>query len=134
MVGSISAVKSAKVVRRTVAVSGSAAADPARISLTRDRRYETAVTSVERLAARLAGGLHRGIDRDAWHDAIAEAVQGLPENSLPDLSAIASLPAALSATLAEAWSAAIMASAGKASSMRYRSVGLIVRSSVALRR
>ncbi len=49
---------SAKVVRRTVVVSGSAAADSARISPTRDRRYETAVTSVERLAARLAGGLH----------------------------------------------------------------------------
>ena len=124
---------SAKVVRRTVAVSGSAAADSARISLTLDRRYGAAVTSVERLTARLAGGLHRGIDRDALHDAVADAVQGLPENSLADLSAIASLPAALSATLAKVWSAAIMASAEEASSMRYRPVGLIVRSSVALR-
>ena len=57
----------------------------------------------------------------------------MPENSLADLSAIASFPAALSTTLAKAWSAAIMASAGEANSMRYRPVGFIVRSSVALR-
>ena len=94
------------------------------------------MTAVEGLAVQLAGGLHRGINRDALHDAVVDAIQGIPEASLADLPAVPNLrglPATLSATLAKAWSAAVLASAGEANSMRYRQVGFIVRSSVALR-
>ncbi len=98
------------IVRRTLVASGSAAADAARIALAREGRHGTNVTSIEGLAARLAGGFLRGIDRDALHDAVANAVREMPEDSLADLAAIAGLPdlpAALSATLAKAWAAGI---------------------------
>ena len=91
-------------------VSGSAAADAARIALARQGRHGTNVTSIEGLAARLAGGFLRGIDRDALHDAVADAVREMPESNLADLSAIAGLPGlpgALSETLAKAWAADI---------------------------
>ncbi len=99
-----------RVVRRTLVVTGSAAADSARIALARDHHHGTIVTSIEGLAARLAGGFLRGIDRDALHDAVADAVREMPASDLADLAAIAGLPGlpgALSATLAKAWSAGI---------------------------
>ncbi len=88
------------------------------------------------VTGRLIGGFRRGIDRDASHDAVADAVQGMPEDSLADLSTVASLPglpAALIATSAKAQSAVTKASAGEANSMRYGPLSLIVQSFVALR-
>ena len=101
---------SAQVVRRTIVMSGSATADAIRIVLARDGHHGTAVMSIEGLAARLAGGFLRGIDRDALHDAVADVVHEMPEGGLGDLSTIAGLPglpAALSATLTKAWAAGL---------------------------
>ena len=99
-----------RVVRRTLVVCGSAAADASRLALAREGWHGTNVTSIEGLAARLAGGFLRGIDRDALHDAVAAAVREMPGSDLADLAPIAGLPglpAALSATLAKAWAAGI---------------------------
>ncbi len=99
-----------KITRRTIVVSGSAAADTARIALAREGRHGTHVTSIEGLAARLAGGFLGGIDRDALHGAVADALTNLTEKDLGDLRTIAGLPglpSALSATLAKSWAAGI---------------------------
>jgi len=101
---------SPKFARRTIVVTGSAAADAARIALAREGRHGTTVTSIEGLAARLAGGFLCGIDRDALHGAVTEALIGLADEDRGDLRAIAGLPglpSALSATLAKSWSAGI---------------------------
>ena len=96
--------------RRTLVVSNASAAEAARIALARQGRAGTWVTSIEGLATRLAGGFLRAIDRDVLHDAVADAVREVPQDSMADLSATASLPglpAALSATLAKTWAAGI---------------------------
>ena len=95
---------------RTIVVSSATACDAQRIVLAREGQVGTQVTTIEGLAARLAGGFLRGIDRDDLQGAVARALDDLAMDTLGDLRAIADLPglpSALSATLTKSWLAGI---------------------------
>ena len=117
-------------VRRTLVVSGSASAEAARVALAREGRHGTSVTSIEGLAARLAGGFLSGIDADELGDAVARALDAVPRDALGDLAAVAELPgtpAALCATLAKAWAAGVdlCARAGETGHPRLAALALL---------
>ena len=102
--------KAPKFIRCTIVVAGAAAADATRVGLAREGRTGTSVTTIEGLAVRIAGGFLTGIDPDALHEAVASAINDLPEVDLGDLGTIAGLPglpSALCATFAKSWAAGI---------------------------
>jgi len=97
--------------RRTIVVTVRAQFEAVRLELARDDDGSGAlVTPVERMVARLAGGLLDTINSDDLVRAVFAVLEDLPDDALGDLAAIRALPGVprtLATTLRRAWSAGL---------------------------
>lgn len=92
--------------RRTIVVHGRLAAQTTRLEAARARAHGTQSMTTEQLAARLAGGFIRPIERSALQDAVQVALQ----SDLGELDTIKDLPGMVRAavdTLQKIWRSAI---------------------------